>query len=293
MEMVQVVSGVMPSIFGGQMKGNETASAYAQSRDQALGKFNLFWAAVKQHHADTMRLAVECFKRNRTDDAEKVMLGKSNEFSSKYIRLSDLRGNIVAEPEADEDFPQTWNEIRANMNDMMQSNPMIAEALFNEPANLALFKKYLGSPAITFAAEANREKQFREIDELLGAAPVAVPNQQAMMAGMMDPDTGGPVMDYLPTVMPEVHADDHVTHIKAIMEWVVDSDGGILAKKENPDGFANTMAHLIEHKKAMAQVQAFDAQLQAAFMPQPPAGAGGGPGGPGAPPPEQGAPPPA
>jgi hypothetical protein len=84
-------------------------------------------------------------------------------------------------------------------------------------------------------------------------------------------------MDYLPTVMPEVHADDHVTHIKAIMEWVVDSDGGILAKKENPDGFANCLSHLLAHKRALAQVQSFDMQLQQEMGLAPPPGAPTGP----------------
>lgn len=268
-EMVQVVSGAMPSLFGGQMRGNETASAYAQSRDQALGKLQLFWAAVKQHHASVMRQGVECFRRNRTGDTEKVILGKSNDFVSKYIRLADLKGSIIAEPEADEDFPQTWNEIRANLNEMMTTNPDIASAIFNEPANVALMKKYLGSPLIVFSAEANREKQFREIDELLMAEPIGVPDPAAMdpMTGLplvVDPMTGQPPIKYLPTVAPEVHGDDHLVHIKAIQEWVVDPDGGILAKKDNPGGFANVMAHLIAHKEAQGEVAAFDQKIAAA-----------------------------
>jgi hypothetical protein len=263
-ELVQVVSGALPSLFGGQLRGNETASAYAQSRDQALGKLSLFWAVVKQHHADTMRLGVECFKKNRTGDAEAVILGKSNDFTSKYIRLADLRGNIRAEPEADEDFPQSWAEIRSNLNEMMQANPAIAQQLWMEPANLALFKKYLGTQAITFSAESNREMQFREIDELLTSPPIPVPMINPMTGQpVIDPTTGQPaIQDYNSTVPPNVHGEDHATHIKSIMEWVADSDGGILAQKMNPDGFANVMAHLLEHKKAMAELAAFEQQLQ-------------------------------
>lgn len=263
-ELVQIVSGALPSLFGGNLKGNATASAYAQSRDQALGKLQLFWAVVKQHHADTMLLGVECFKRNRTGDAEKIIVGKSNDFTSKYIRLNDLRGNIFAEAEADEDFPQTWNEIRQNMTEMMQSNPAIGQQLWMEPANLALFKKYLGSPAITFSAEANREMQFREIDELLMTPPIPQFAQDPMTGQpVMDPMTMQPVVqDYASTIPPNVHGEDHITHIKALMEWVADANGGIIAQKENPDGFANAMAHLLEHKKAIAEVAAFDQQLQ-------------------------------
>lgn len=287
-EMVQVVSGAMPSLFGGQLRGNETAQAYEQSRDQALGKLQLFWKAVKQHHAATMRLAVECFRRNRTGDAENVILGKSNDFTSKYIRLADLKGSIIAEPEADEDFPQTWNEIRSNLQQFMQNNPQVAQIFFNEPANIALVKKFLGSSAIVFSAEANREKQFMEIDELLMSEPVAVPQAPTVdqMTGQsnVDPMTGQTPIDYLSTVAPDVHADDHVVHIKALMEWAVDVNGGILAKKDNPGGYANAMAHLIAHKKAMAELQMFDMSVGIAPAPGAESGGEGSDKGSGAPP---------
>ncbi len=268
-ELVQIVSGALPSLFGGPLRGNETASAYSQSRDQALGKLQLFWAVVKQHHADTMRLGVECFKRNRTGDAEAVILGKSNDFTSKYIRLADLQGNIRAEPEADEDFPQTWAEIRQNLVEMMQSNPAIAQQLWMEPANLALFKKFLGTPAVTFSAESNREMQFREIDELVQTAPTPQPAVGPDGQPQIDPQTGQPqIASFASSIPPNVHGEDHTAHIKTIMEWVADSDGGILAQKMNPDGFANVMAHLLEHKQAMAQLAAFEQQLQQAVAVQ-------------------------
>lgn len=258
-ELVQVVSGAMPSIFGGQLRGNETAAAYAQSKDQALGKLQLFWAAVKQHHADAMRNGVQCFIRNRVQDVENVVLGKSNDYTSKYIRLADLKGNLIAEPEADEDFPATWAEIRGNIQELMTSNPELANILMTEPANAPVLRKFIADPAIVIPTEDNREKQFREIDELLQAQPLQVmmPMNPTMPPGPMNPVQP----KFMPTVMPEVQADDHIVHIKTIMEWAVD-DEGITAKKMNPAGYANVMAHLLAHKEAMAQVQAFDASLQ-------------------------------
>lgn len=274
-ELAQVVNGALPSLFGGQMKGNETAAAYAQSRDQAMGKLQLFWANVKQHHADTMRIAVECFRRNRTKDTEKVVIGKGDDYTSKYIHLENLKGNILAEPEADEDFPATWAEIRSNLQEMLTSSPEMAQIILSEPANAPVLRKFLASPAIILPSEDNREKQFREIDELLMAAPVPTldPNPMAM-----DPMTGGPGTKWLPTVMPDVHADDHVVHIKAIQEWVV-SDDGIMAKKSNPEGYANALAHLLAHKEAIAQVQAFDQQLIMQYGLMPAAPEDGAPGG--------------
>lgn len=268
-ELVQVVSGAMPSLFGGQLKGNDTAQAYAQSRDQALGKLQLFWAAVKQHHADVMRQGVECFRRNRLQDVENVILGKSNDYTSRYIRLADLKGNILAEAEADEDFPATWAEIRGNLQELMTSNPELANVLLSEPSNAPVLRKFIASPAIVIPAEDNREKQYREIDELLAAEPIP------MMDPMAAPDAmGAPGIKWMPTVMPETHADDHVVHIKTLMEWAVD-DEGITAKKMNPAGYANVMAHLLAHKEAMAQVAAFDQNLTAMYGLQPPEAEGG------------------
>lgn len=262
-ELVQVVSGAMPSIFGGQLKGNETAAAYSQSRDQALGKLQLFWAAVKQHHADAMRQGVECFRRNRLGDVDYSILGKSNDFASKYIRLQDLKGNIIAEPEADEDFPATWSEIRSNIQELITGNPDLANVFLSDPANSPILRKFIADPTVILPAEDNREKQYREIDELLTAEPMMVPDP-------MSPEG----IKFLPTVMPEVHADDHMVHIMTLKEWAV-GDEGITAKKMNPAGYANVMSHLLAHKEAMAQAAAYDQNLTMAYGLVPPPGAEG------------------
>jgi hypothetical protein len=266
MEIAPTINGAMPTLFGGQLKGNETLGAYQQSRDQAMGKLQLFWASVKQHHADTMRLAVECFRKNRTQDAEKVVLGKSNDYIGKYIRLEDIKGTIFAEPEADEDFPAQWSEIRDNLQAMIKTSPEWAMQILNDPANSTLLRKFIASPQVQFPAEDNREKQFMEIDELVAGAPVGVPDPMSPP----DPVTGQPQIKWMPTVMPDVHGDDHIVHVKAIMEWVVDPQGGIMAKKENPEGYANTMAHLIAHKEAIAELAQYEMMLQQKYGLLPP-----------------------
>src|SRR5207245_1766274 len=92
-ELAQMVSGALPSIFGGSLEGNETASGYAMARVQSLGKLNLFWRSVKQFWARLQLKSVECFRKNRTEDYEHVVTERSGDYVSKFIRLADLKGN--------------------------------------------------------------------------------------------------------------------------------------------------------------------------------------------------------
>lgn len=252
-ELVQVVSGAMPSIFGGPTKGNETATGQQMSRDQSLGKLQLFWSAVKQHHADSMMQAVNVFRENRTEDVELSIFGKSKTYTSKYIRLGDLQGNVVAEPEADEDFPASWSDIRTNLLSMMEipgAAPVVLQILMH-PSNAPIFRKFIANPDIVLPMEDNREKQYREIDMLLLSPPVQGPPTMTPMGPQPGP--------FVSTVPPDVLADDHDAHIMAAQEWAVKD--GVDIKMINPAGYANVMAHIMDHEKSKAQKAQLIAQL--------------------------------
>lgn len=257
-ELVQVVSGAMPSIFGGQTKGNETLGGQQLSRDQALGKLQIFWSAVKQHHADSMMQAVNIFRENRTEDVELAIFGKSQAYTAKYIRLGDLQGNVIAEPEADEDFPASWSDIRANLLSMMEipgAAPVVLQLLMH-PSNAPIFRKFIANPDIVLPTEDNREKQYREIDDLLQGSPVQMPPTMTPMGPQP-----GPMVSTIP---PDIFADDHDTHILAAQEWAVKD--GMDLKTINPAGYANVMAHILDHEKAKAQKAQFLSQMQVESM---------------------------
>ncbi|HEY7855787.1 MAG TPA: hypothetical protein VIC32_05040, partial [Terriglobales bacterium] len=50
------------------------------------------------------------------------------------------------------------------------------------------------------------------------------------------------------SVAPEPLVDDSSIHIETIKEWAV-SQAGLQAKAARPPGYANVMAHLVEHEK--------------------------------------------
>lgn len=231
MELAQFLTGALPAVFGGSLQDVTTATGYGMARDQALGRLGLFWRQIKQFHADLMLAAVEIFRRNRTQDVEQVVMQRSGDYASRFVRLNDLKGNVTAHPEADDAFPATWSEIRANIIRLMQTRDPYLLKVLSHPVNAELVKNYIGTPGIVLPDEDNRSKQFREIDELLRGEPVK-----------------GKDGVWIPSVIPDPLVDDAQVHIETIQEWAV-SDDGIEAKRSNPAGYANVMAHLVEHQE--------------------------------------------
>ncbi len=231
----EFLTGAFPSLFGGELDSNTTATGYALSRNQAMGRIGLFWRQLKHFHASLMLLAVETFQKNRPEDVEIAVIGKSRDFESQFIRLGDLRGNVRAYPESDEDFPVQWHDIRATVLQLLGSNdPKIAEIL-EHPDNANFIKNAIGLTQIIVPEEENRSKQFREIKSLLTAAP------------LMEGKSG----EMIPTILPDEFADDHNVHVAVCREWAV-SDAGTEARAANPGGYANVIAHGRLHQKLAA-----------------------------------------
>jgi predicted RNA-binding Zn-ribbon protein involved in translation (DUF1610 family) len=175
--VAQFLTGLFPAIFGGNMEDVKTASGYALARDQAMGRLGLVWRRTKQFYADVMLLAVDCFRKNRPEDIEIPLLGPDGLFDSRAIRLIDLKGNISVHPEADETFPRLKSQQRAVIQQLFGINdPAIQRALV-EPANLGYIKNVLGITELVIPGEDSRNKQLREIQQLLTSPPIVVPVQ--------------------------------------------------------------------------------------------------------------------
>jgi len=171
--VAQFLTGLFPAVFGGEMESQKTATGYAMARDQALGRLGLVWRRLKQFYADVMLLGVDCFRKNRPEDAEIPVLGPGGEFESRWIRLADLKGNLQAHPESDETFPRLKSQQRAVIQQLMaSSDPLIQQALA-DPANIGFVKSVLGLSDMVVPGEDSRNKQLREIEMLLAGAPVA------------------------------------------------------------------------------------------------------------------------
>jgi hypothetical protein len=269
--VAQFLTGLFPAVFGGEMDSQKTATGYAMARDQALGRLGLVWRRLKQFYADVMLLSVDCFRKNRPEDAEIPILGPGGEFESRWIRLADLKGNIQAYPESDETFPRLKSQQRAVVQQLMaSSDPLIQQALA-DPSNIGFVKSMLGLADLVVPGEDSRNKQLREIELLLQSAPLArdgvIPSQARNPAGGFDDTdenlrrdssaTNRPRNDSLmqgnvliSSVPVDLLFDDHSVELEECRRWA-NSDAGQIARMENPAGFANVHAHAEAHLRAI------------------------------------------
>ncbi len=255
--IAQFLTGAFPSIFGGAIEGQATASGYAMARDQALGRLGLVWRRIRQFHADMMMLAVDCFRKNRSADVEIPLLGESMEFDAKWVRLADLKGNILARPESDEQFPTLWNQKRAVLLQLMgMAEPGVQQTLAL-PENIELIKQLVGLPELKVPGGDSRTKQIREIAILLQGAPIQPQSAPPQPQGAQPQPQGAP----LPSLMPDELVDDHAIESETCRQWL-NSDAGQAAKLNNPEGYANVRAHLAAHQQMLQGQQMQAAQMQ-------------------------------
>jgi hypothetical protein len=257
--VAQFLSGMFPAVFGGEMENVKTASGYAMARDQAMGRIGLIYRRLKQWYADVILMAVDCFRKNRPEDVEAPKLGEDNEFEERLIRIADLKGNIQARPEPDETYPRLKSQQRAAVRELMESNDPEIAAILGYPANVGQIRSLLGLSDFTIPGENERNKQLREIEQMMKEQPIQQPP---------DPMTGqtAPMMS---SVEIDPLLDNHKVEFEECLRWA-SSDDGQEARIQNPAGFANVRAHAAQHQ-AMLMQQAM------ASMPPPPPPRGGPP----------------
>jgi hypothetical protein len=245
----QFLTGLFPAVFGGVQANSKTAAGYAMARDQALGRLGIVWRRLKQFYADIMLLGVDTFRKNRAGDVEIPLLGAAGQFESKWIRLADLKGNIQAHPESDETFPRQKSQQRAVLQQLLNtSDPLISQAL-SDPENIAYIKNVFGLNELVVPGEDAREKQLREIAQLLASAPIVVPvpapGSAPVAAGEAKPaGFSRPTSDAPPNTSPST--DDQNENAAGLME-TADNTTPLPTTtssvgSENPDVFNSTSA---------------------------------------------------
>jgi len=290
--IAQFLTGLFPAVFGGEMENVKTASGYAMARDQALGRLGLVWRRLKSFYCDLMLLSVDCFRKNRPSDVEMPFLGSGGEFQARFIRLANLKGNIQAHPESDETFPRLKSQQRAVLQQLMSNPDPAIQAALREPANLGFIKSLVGLSELVVPGDDARNKQLREIQQLLVSGPVFMaesesPSQagdservwdlsaeespfgqnspgEILRAENRDPQNDnnpGSRLRLVSTISVDELLDDHATEFEECRRWA-SSDAGQIARAQNPAGFANVRAHAAEHAAALARQQA-EAQAQA------------------------------
>jgi len=275
--VAQFLTGLFPAVFGGNMEDVKTASGYALARDQALGRLGLVWRRLKQFYGEVMLLGVESFRKNRPEDVDVPLLGPDGMLDARMIRVADLKGNIAVHPEADETFPRLKSQQRGVLQQLFGlKDPLIQEAMA-DPANIGYIKNVLGLTELVVPGEDSRNKQLREIQALLGAAPIVIEvgsgqrpatseegigssqdaenlprslhsGPQTTRPSGRDDGLGATVV--LPSVAVDLLLDNHSVEFEECKRWA-NSEAGQSARMANPAGFANVRAHAEAHLRAM------------------------------------------
>jgi hypothetical protein len=227
---------------------------------------------MKQFYADVILLGVDCFRKNRPEDVEIPLLGPDGVLDARIIRQADLKGNICVHPEADETFPRLKSQQRGVLQQLFSVNDPVIQKALTEPANLGYIKNVLGLTEMVIPGEDSRNKQLREIQQLLASAPVVVApgfspasssdgdlstgTDAALKGGATNTSASAAIV--LPSVPVDALLDDHAVEFEECKRWA-NSEAGQSAHMTNPAGFANVRAHADAHLRALQTAAALSA----------------------------------
>jgi len=249
----QFISRAARSIYGGaEQTGSQTLGEAELRRNQALQRLSLPWKAVNAAYAQTMQKSVAEYTENLIEDEKLVKRLGTTGYVNVWIRKSEMSGKtgqVISE--TSEQFPLTWPQKKALLMEMLGLKLDPINATLFHPENVTTVASIFGLPDLFIPGEDDRNKQLMEIIELLQGQPVQEP-----------PIPGQPPAPPQPTIPIEPQIDNNDIHIAVVRDWANSAEGQE-AKKTNPGGYQNVIAHLEQHLQLQQQQQ-----MQAAMMQQ-------------------------
>lgn len=262
----QMVTGALPSLFGGDIQGSKTASQYSMSRAQALQRLQNTWKMMTSTWKDVFGKVIPAYIKDLKEDERFVERSSDGNFVNILIRKAELEGKLGnIELESNENLPVTWNQRKDVIMQLMQANNPQILAMLASPENLPLIYEAIGITDFAIPGEDARNKQYDEIKVLLSTEPLIIPTDP--MEIQIGEEMGEPQPEETqePSVAVE-EFDEHQTELAICIKWI-NSPAGQLAKIENPPGYMNVVLHARAHKTVL------DEMMMAAQMANPEGGA--------------------
>lgn len=255
----QIVSGALPSLFGGQQTGvgGDTASGYSMSRAQAQQRLQNDWKIFTSAWKEVFGKVIPCYIKETQEDERFVERKDDGNFVNTFIRKAELEGRIGRiELEANENLPMTWAQTKDTITQLLQNaNPEIMK-IMSAPENVGLIHEALGLVDFYVPGEDDIIKQYDEIKTLLSSEPI--PNPQF---GQPDPETGEPDQNQeLPSVDIDPMMDNHAVEFEICRKWATSEEGRQI-KMNNEAGYRNVLLHAKEHFVTMHQQMSMQQDL--------------------------------
>jgi hypothetical protein len=244
----QISSGALPSLFGGQLEGSETASQYSMSRAQALQRLQNSWKMLTIWWKNVNGKAIPLYISLVRSDERDVQKDKDGNFINVVIHQAELQGKIgKVELEANENLPITWSQRRDIIEKLLTAgNPQVM-AFLQAPENLSVLHEYLGLDDFYIPGEDDIIQQYDEIKLLLQSQPIETGDR-------MNPESSSVPIDPI--------FDNNQIGFEIVRKWAISVEGR-QTKTDNEAGYRNVLLHGKEHFMAMQQMAMQQAQNQA------------------------------
>jgi len=267
-QSAQLMTGVFPALSGddaGQV--SETMGGLKLQRDAALGRIGITWRYIKEAIAQVMLQAVQCLATNH--DEPIYTSGSKNGADPVIVELQDLKGKFFCEPNADENFPESWSEIQNRVGELMlesQANPALLDVV-NHPNNFVFLKKATGLTELYIPKQESYTKQLGELEELKKSGPLPNPafvdlNKKITAAGQLaatSPEATAALqqlqqqLQQIPQEVSSVEVDeqvdDHDTEAQTCLAFLRGDSGRALKNGTNEEraAYENIRLHYLLH----------------------------------------------
>lgn len=248
LETGRLLSGAEPTVTGGTQQSLKPTT-FISDKESALGRLFTAWLHMRWFWAGLVVKSVRDFGRWAQYDELYSIFGPDGDAQGKIVRVQDLRGDIDAYPETNEQFPVLWQQMQQTFMELMQIAPQNPEvnAVMVDLENVPFAKTMLGLPDLFVPGMDDRMKQKKEINLLLQSAPLNVPQ--------LDPQTGQLTMTQQPSIPIDPFEDNSLIHENQVKKWAVSAEG-LRAKLENPQGYRNVILHGLAHENYRLGLQA-------------------------------------
>lgn len=229
----QLVSGALPSLFGGNLGegASQTASQYSMSRAQALQRLQNNWKMFTFWWKEIFGKVIPAYIKEVREDERDVQRDNKGNFVNVFIRKAELEGKIgKVELDANENLPMTWGQIKDTVEKLLTNQNPLIQKMLASPENLPIIYDSLGLTDFFVPGEADVERYDDVIKELLNSAP---------QVGM-DPMSGQPINH--PSVEIDPTIDQFDVGYDIVRNFLV-SEAGRQAKIDNPQGYENVLLY--------------------------------------------------